>query len=84
MSLAACVGAAVLLCFVAGTSKVFLTLDHLIIMSIQSSYLSQISQIISVKKNLSCGEISDFCKKFEQFMEFYHLTPDLDHYEYDA
>jgi len=29
----------------------------------QSSYLSQISQITSVEKNLSCGE-------FEQFMEF--------------
>ena len=26
----------------------------------QSSYLSQISQIISVEKNLSCGKISDF------------------------
>ena len=37
----------------------------------QTSYLSQISQIISVEKNLSCGEISDFCKEFEQFMEFY-------------
>ena len=22
-------------------------------------------------ENLSCGEISDFCKEFEQFMEFY-------------
>ena len=33
--------------------------------------MSQISQIICVKKNLSCGEISDFCKEFEQFMEFY-------------
>ena len=37
----------------------------------QTSYLSQISQIISVEKNLSCGEISDFCKEFEQFIEFY-------------
>ena len=37
----------------------------------QTSCLSQISQIISVEKNLSCGEISDFCKEFEQFMEFY-------------
>ena len=37
----------------------------------QTSYLSQISQIISVEKNLSCGEFSDFCKEFEQFMEFY-------------
>ena len=37
----------------------------------QTSFLSQISQIISVEKNLSCGEISDFCKEFEQFMEFY-------------
>ena len=37
----------------------------------QTSYLSQISQIIFVEKNLSCGEISDFCKEFEQFMEFY-------------
>ena len=34
---------------------------------LQTSYLSQ---IISVEKNLSCGEISDFCKEFEQFMEF--------------
>ena len=34
----------------------------------QSSYLSQISQIIFVEKNLSCGEISDFCKEFEQFV----------------
>jgi len=24
-----------------------------------------------VEKNLSCGGISDFCKEFEQFMEFY-------------
>jgi len=24
-----------------------------------------------VEKNLSCGEISDFCKEFEQFVEFY-------------
>ena len=38
---------------------------------VQSSYLSRISRIISVEKNLSCGEISDFCKEFEQFMEFY-------------
>ena len=37
----------------------------------QTSYLSQISQIIFVDKNLSCGEISDLCKEFEQFMEFY-------------
>ena len=37
----------------------------------QTSYLSQISQIIFVEKNLPCGEISDFCKEFEQFMEFY-------------
>ena len=37
----------------------------------QSSYLTEISQIISVGKNLSCGEISDFSKEFEQFMEFY-------------
>ena len=37
----------------------------------QTSYLSQISHIISVEKNLSCGEISDFCKVFEKFMEFY-------------
>ena len=36
----------------------------------QTSYLSRISRIISVEKNLSCGEISDFCKEFEQFMEF--------------
>ena len=34
----------------------------------QTSYLSQ---IIFVEKNLSCGEISDFCKEFKQFMEFY-------------
>ena len=31
-------------------------------------YLSQISQIIFVEKNLSCGEISDFRKEFEQLM----------------
>ena len=37
----------------------------------QTLNLSQISQIISVEKNLSCGEISDFCKESEQFMEFY-------------
>ena len=37
----------------------------------KTSYLSQISQILFVEKNLSCGEISDFCKEFEQFMEFY-------------
>ena len=37
----------------------------------QTSYLSKISRIISVEKNLSCGEISNFCKEFEQFMEFY-------------
>ena len=37
----------------------------------QTSYLSQISQIIFVDKKMSCGEISDFCKEFEQFMEFY-------------
>ena len=30
-----------------------------------------ISLTLSVEKNLSCGEISDFCKEFEQFMEFY-------------
>ena len=28
----------------------------------QSSYLSQISPIIFMEKNLSCGEISDFCR----------------------
>ena len=32
----------------------------------RSSYLSQISQIIFVEKNLSCGEISDFCKEFKK------------------
>ena len=37
----------------------------------QTSYLSQMSQIISVEKNLSCGKIPDFCKEFEQFIEFY-------------
>ena len=37
----------------------------------QTSYLSQILQIIYVEKNLSCGEISEFCKELEQFMEFY-------------
>ena len=37
----------------------------------QSPYLSKISQIIVVEKNLSCGEILDFCKEFEQFMAFY-------------
>ena len=39
--------------------------------SAQTSYLSRISRIISVEKNLSYGEISDSCKEFEQFMEFY-------------
>ena len=28
-------------------------------------------RLYSWTKNLSCGEISDFCKEFEQFMEFY-------------
>ena len=37
----------------------------------QTSYLSRLSRIISVEKILSCGEISDFCKEFEQFMAFY-------------
>ena len=37
----------------------------------QTSYLSRISRIISVENILSCGEISDFCKEFEQFMAFY-------------
>ena len=32
---------------------------------------SSISQIIFVGKDLLCGEISDFCEEFEQFMEFY-------------
>ena len=46
--------------------------DHLVYAGRgQTSYLSHISQIISVEKILSCGEISDFCKEFEQFMEFY-------------
>ena len=39
--------------------------------TMQSSYLSRITRVISVEKNLSSGEISDFCKEFEQFMEFY-------------
>ena len=35
--------------------------DHLVYAGKgQTSYLSHISQIISVEKNLSCGEISDF------------------------
>ena len=29
------------------------------------------AQICHKYQNLSCGEISDFCKEFEQFMEFY-------------
>ena len=33
--------------------------------------MSQISHIIFEEKNLSCEEISDFCKEFEQFMGFY-------------
>ena len=37
----------------------------------QTSYLSQISQILSVEKNLPCGEDSDFSKEFEQSMDFY-------------
>ena len=45
--------------------------DHLVYVGKgQTSYLSHISQVISVEKNLSCGEISGFCKEFEQFMEF--------------
>ena len=31
----------------------------------------QISLFISVEKKLTCGEISDFCKEFEQFMEVF-------------
>ena len=38
---------------------------------VQTLYLSRISRIISVEKILSGGEISDFCKEFEQFMAFY-------------
>ena len=37
----------------------------------QSSYLSRISRIISVEKNMSRGEISVFYTEIEQFMEFY-------------
>ena len=37
----------------------------------QTSYLSQISQILSVEKNLPYGEDSDFSKEFEQSMDFY-------------
>ena len=40
----------------------------LLMMVMQTSYLSLISRIISVEKILSCGELSDFCKEFEQFM----------------
>ena len=43
----------------------------LLMMVMQTSYLSLISRIISVEKILSCGEISDFCKEFEQLMAFY-------------
>jgi len=42
----------------------------MLVMRIQSSYLSKISRFITVEKNQSCGEISDFCKEFVQFMEF--------------
>ena len=38
---------------------------------VQSSYLSRISRIISVEKNMSHGEISVFYTEIEQFMEFY-------------
>ena len=44
---------------------------HIVAVNSQTSYLSQISQIISVEKNLPCGEISIFCKEFEQFMAFF-------------
>ena len=37
----------------------------------QTSYLSHISQIISVEEKLSCGEISDFCKDLWSFIEIY-------------
>ena len=37
----------------------------------QNEEKNAISQIIFVEKNLSCEEISDFCKEFEQFMEYY-------------
>ena len=39
----------------------------------QTSYLSQISQIISVERNLSCGEISDFCKEFNNLWSFIEI-----------
>ena len=45
--------------------------DTYFIRHFQSSYMSRISQIMSVEKNLIRGEISDFCKEFEQSMEFY-------------
>ena len=38
---------------------------------VQSSYLSRTSRIISLEKNLSCGEISEFFTEFEKFVEFY-------------
>ena len=53
------------------TMRITIMAMVLLMMVMQTSYLSLISRIISVEKILSCGEISDFCKEFEQFMEFF-------------
>ena len=53
------------------TMRITIMAMVLLMMVMQTSYLSLISRIISVEKILSCGEISDFCKDFEQFMAFY-------------
>ena len=53
------------------TMRITIMAMVLLMMVMQTSYLSLISRIVSVEKILSCGEISDFCKEFEQFMEFY-------------
>ena len=50
------------------TMRITIMAMVLLMMVMQTSYLSLISRIISVEKILSCGEFSDFCKEFEQFM----------------
>ena len=42
-------------------------------------FVTDITDYIYVEKILSCGEISDFCKDFEQFMAFY---PNLCHFRF--
>ena len=56
------------------TMRITIMAMVLLMMVMQTSYLSLISRIISVEKILSCGEILDFCKGFEQFMAFYRIA----------